>query len=319
VSPQGKFVDAPPLNYGQENLQSLPIKLGDLQPAPPTFGEKDEYPKFTRELIQLQWRSGDPIDLYVIKPHAVSKPPAILYLYSYPSETDRFRDNEYCERLTSNGYAAIGFVSALTGHRYHGRPMREWFVSQLPEALTESVHDVQMIINYLASRGDLNMDYIGMFGQGSGATIAILAASVDPRIRGLDAIQPWGDWAKWLAESSLVPDAERANYLKPDFLGQVAALDPVEQLPLVKTKAVRLQFVMDDSITPAVAIQGMKLAVPSRDQVVEYETKREQYNALAGGRAFDWIKQQLRVPEERSGGEKLAATAPKAQATDHRQ
>ncbi len=54
--------------------------------------------------------------------------------------------------------------------------MKEWFVSELQESLVESTHDVQMIINYLSTRGDLDMDRVGMFGQGSGGAIAILAA-----------------------------------------------------------------------------------------------------------------------------------------------
>src|ERR1700734_1539970 len=135
---------------------------------------------------------GDPIDLYIIRPKGIAKAPLILYLYSYPSETDRFRNNEYCARLTKDGFAAIGFVSALTGQRYANRPMKEWFVSELQESLGSSVHDVQMILNYLSTRDDLDMSRVGMFGVGSGGTIAILAAAVDPRIKAIDVIDPWG-------------------------------------------------------------------------------------------------------------------------------
>jgi len=38
---------------------------------------------------------------------------------------------------------------------------------------------VQMVLNYLETRGDLDMSRVGMFGQGSGATIAVLASAVD--------------------------------------------------------------------------------------------------------------------------------------------
>ena len=74
----------------------------------------------------------------------------------------------------------------MDGHRYHDRPMRQWFVSELQEAVVKSVHDVQMILNYLSTRGDLDLNRIGMFGQGSGGTIAILVASVDPRIKAIN-------------------------------------------------------------------------------------------------------------------------------------
>jgi len=295
-------------DYDREDLGSLSLGSRKLHSVAPFLGEKDEYPDFTRELIQVQWRSGDAIDLYVIKPRGTTRPPAIMYLYSYPSETDRFRDDKYCQKVTASGYAAVGFVSAFTGQRYHDRPMKEWFVSQFQEALTESVHDVQMILDYLATRGDLDMDHIGIFSQGSGATIAILAASVEPRIQALDAIQPWGDWSRWMATSSLIPDSERSDYLKADFLLRIAPLDPVNRLRHLETKSVHLQFVLDDSVTPAAAVKQMMASAPSRDQVVEYQTKREQYDQLAGGKAFDWIKKQLRTPGLRPPGAMATGT-----------
>jgi hypothetical protein len=64
----------------------------------------------------------------------------------------------------------------------------------------------------------------------------------------------------------------------------------------VQTKNLRLQFVLDDTVTPAAAVQHMKASAPSSVQVVEYETKHQQYDAMGGGRAFDWIKQQLQAP-----------------------
>lgn len=290
----------PPSIYGEENLHTLSLSDSRLHAATPLPGEKDTYPEFTRELLEVQWRDGDPIDLWLIKPRGVVKPPVVLYLYSYPSETDRFRDNEYCKRITSNGYAAVGFVSALTGHRYHDRPMREWFISEMPEALIKSVHDVQMIVRYLSDRGDTDVAHLGMFGSGSGATIAILSAAVEPHIRAVEALQPWGDWPTWLAKSSLIPEAERPTYLKPEFLSTVAPLDPVQWVGRVQTKALQIQFVMDDTVTPVAAIQHMKVAMTSSAQVLEYPTRRQQYQLLGGGRAFDWIKEQLRAPDVES-------------------
>jgi len=144
--------------------------------------------------LQVQWRASDPIDLYVMKPKGVSKPPVILYLYGYPTDTDIFKNDDCDALVTRDGFAAVGFVSALTGHRYRNRPMKEWFLSELQESVATSAHDVQMVLNYLASRGDLDMNRVGMFAQGSGASIAILATAVDPRIKVLEALDPWGDW-----------------------------------------------------------------------------------------------------------------------------
>ena len=119
--------------------------------------------KYTLELLQVQWRPGDPIDLYVMKPKGVKKPPVILYLTAFPTDTDIFKRPEYQELVTRDGVAAVGFVSELTEHRYHDRPMKEWFISELQESLATSAHDVQMVLNYLDSRGDLDMNRVRMF------------------------------------------------------------------------------------------------------------------------------------------------------------
>jgi hypothetical protein len=283
-----------------EKLNSLSLEGSELSPEKPIPGEKDDLPEFTRELIQLHWRFADPIDLYVIRPHGAEKPPVVLYLYSYPSEGDQFKDDGYCRRVTQGGFAAVGFVSALTGQRYHGRPMKQWFVSELQEALVTSTHDIQMILDYLATRGDLNMDRVGMMGAGSGATIAILAAAVDPRIKALDLLNPWGDWPNWMAFSARVPDAERPNYIKPEFLKRVSAFDPLQWLPQLKSLPVRLEFLKDDVSNPVSCQKRIESAAPKNIQIVEYENMRALLNASAHGKHFQWIKDQLLPSTERA-------------------
>jgi hypothetical protein len=276
-----------------ENWSSPSLANSELVPEPPLLAETDDNPQFTRELLQVKWRQGDPIDLYVIRPKGVAKPPAVLYLYSYPSEADVFRSDAYCVNVTKNGFAAVGFVSALTGHRYTNRPMKQWFVSELQEALGSSAHDVQMILNYLATRDDLDMSRIGMFGVGSGGTITILAAAADPRIKTIDVIDPWGDWPDWIAKSSLIPEVERANYLKPDFLKKVAPLDPVAWLPQLTSQHVRLQQVLDDSVTPKVVQQRIKAAAPRTAQRMSFHTTRQFTDAESGDRLLRWLKDQI--------------------------
>jgi hypothetical protein len=288
-----------------ENWSSLSLANSELIPERPLLGEKVENPKFTRELWQVKWRQGDPIDLYVIRPRGVAKPPVIVYLYSYPSETEIFRGDHYCADVTKDGFAAIGFVSALNGHRYTYRPMKQWFVSELQEALGSSVHDVQMILNYLSTRDDLDMSRVGMFGVGSGGTIAILSAATDPRIKTIDVIDPWGDWPDWMAKSSLIPESERPNYMKPELLKKVAPLDPVEWLPQLKSQRIRVQQVLDDSVTPTVVQQRIKAATPGTAQIVSFDTTQQFSSASSGGKLLQWVKDQLRLTSPQSASQDL--------------
>ena len=85
------------------------------------------------------------------------------------------------------------------------------------------------VLNYAASRGDLDMSRVGFFGQGSGATIGVLDAVVDPRIKVLDLMDPWGDWPARMAKSTRIPENERPNFKKPEFLTKVAGMDTVLQ------------------------------------------------------------------------------------------
>jgi hypothetical protein len=268
------------------------LKIGDVM-----IGQRDEYPTFTREVIQVTWREGDPIYLFLILPKNTPKPPVILYMYGYPSDTDRFMNDQYCALLAKDGFAAAGIVSALTGHRYHDRPMKEWFVSELQEALGTSVHDVQMVLNYLATRNDVDVKRAGMFGEGSGATIGILAAVVEPRIKALDLTDPWGDWPDWLAKSTVVPEEERPAYLKPEFLKRVAPLDPVEWFGKVKVP-VRLQYLYEPGATPLAAREPITGAAPPQAKVVPHKDALAQFQADKL-KYFDWIKDQLRrVPAQ---------------------
>src|SRR5262249_31899039 len=161
------------------------------------------------------------------KPKGATKPPVVLYLYGYPTTLDRFTHDSFAENVTSNGCAAVGFVPALTGDRYRLRPMKEWFVSELQEALACTTHDVQLVLNYLARRRGLDPSRVGIFGQGSGGAVAVLAAAMDSRIKALDLLNPWGDWPHWMAQSGLVPEAERPRYVTPEFQRKIGPLDPL--------------------------------------------------------------------------------------------
>jgi dienelactone hydrolase len=277
------------------NTLAIPSELLVPAPAPPL---KVSTPKYTREFIQLIWRPRDIINLYVIKPVGVAKPPVIVYLYSFPTDTSRFKQDEFDQTVTENGFAAVGFVSALTGERFHDRPMKEWFVSDLQEALGSSVHDVQLILNYLTKRGDLDMTRVGMFGDGSGASIAILSAATDPRIQAVDLFDAWGDWPDWLAHSSLIQlEDERADYLKPEFLKTVENLDPVKYLPQLTKQKVRLQYLKSDHVTPDAAKTRVLAAAPASATIVQYESQKDfMAEMITSKKIFDWIQQQVVTP-----------------------
>jgi cephalosporin-C deacetylase-like acetyl esterase len=249
----------------------------------------------TRELQRLNWRINDPIDLYVIRPRGQQKLPVVVFLYDYTIDTAAiFHKDRWCDVATRNGFAVAGFASALSWERIRPpRPMKEWFVSEMQEALATSTHDVQMVLNYLATRGDLDTSHVGMVGQGSGGAIAILAAAADPRIRALDLMDPWGDWPDWLKASEQIPDQERPAYLKSEFLQRVSGLDPVVYLPQLKGKALHIQQILADPVTPAAARDKIAAAAPNSDEIMRYPDRATEVKALGTDGIVKWLGEQL--------------------------
>ena len=284
---------AAPASAPQKEDWSTISLLKPLPSSPPKIGERDQCSTFTRDLVRVQWRENDPIYLYVMLPKNVVRPPVILYLYTFDTDTNRFLNEKFDEQLTAGGIAAVGFASALMGHRYHDRAMTQWFVSELQEALATSTHDVQMILNYLATRNDLDMSRVGMFGEGSGASIAILAATADRRIRAIDLLNPWGVWPVWLARSSVVPDDERARYTTPDFLKKLDNLEPASELRNLNIP-IRLQYINEGSTLPELSKDQMKAAAPPQTKIIPSDQALAEYRATSGAKFLDWLKYQLK-------------------------
>ncbi len=249
----------------------------------------------TRELQRMTWRANDPIDVYVIRPRGQQKLPVVLFLYNYTVDTTAvFQQDRWCDVATRNGYAVVGFASALSLQRIRPpRPLKEWFVSEMQEALATSTHDVQMVLNYLGTRGDIDLNHVGVVGQGSGGATAILAAAADPRIRALDLMDPWGDWPDWLKGSRQIPESERPGYLKPEFLQRVAGLDPIAYLPQLKGRAVRIQQVLADIVTPEAARDKIAGALPAAGQVMRYPDTAAEAKALGANGIVKWLGEQL--------------------------
>ena len=279
----------------REDFGALPVEKSSLKLDLAVLGEVDDKPglSYIRERWHLAWRPGDPIDVYILKPRGVEKPPVILYLYSYPQDTDRFKSDSWGAYATGSGAAAVGFVSAFTGHRLEFHAPKDNFFSQLEPALGSSVHDVQMILNYLSTRKDLDMSRVGMFGQGSGGSIAILASAADARIKALDVLTPWGDWPTFVAQSSFIPSEDRLKINTPDYLAKLAPLDPVAWLSKVKAKSLRIQNVRSDNHMPDAAQERLEAVAPDTAEINQYGDRAALVPAAANGRLLAWIHSQF--------------------------
>ncbi len=259
-------------------------------------GQVAAFSDYTEELLRVEWRQHDPIDVFVVKPNGIAKPPVVIFLYGYGTNPDRFLDQKFCAMLAGKGFAAVGFQTALTGPRYHDRPLKKWFVSELPESMGASVHDVQLMIDYLETRNDLDTSRIGIFGQGSGGAISILAAATDRRIKAIDVMNPWADWPEWLAKSPVVPDEDRADFTSNAFLEKVKPFDPVLWMNHLAGRPLRVQETLFDPAIPDNVRKKMREALPQNGQFASYpDLDSYRVNVLQDGRMLAWMQDQLGI------------------------
>jgi len=161
------------------------------------------------------------------------------------------------------------------------------------------------MIDYLETRDDLDTGRIGIFGQGSGGAISILAAAADHRIMAIDVMNPWGDWPDWLARSPVVPNEERADYTSAAFLEKVKPLDPLRWMDQLADRPFRVQETLFDEAVPDEVRRKMQEALPKTGQFASYaDLNTYRANVSSDGRMLDWMQDQLGI--SRSGRSDLS-------------
>jgi hypothetical protein len=280
-----------------EDLQRVSLDTSTLNLKSTLSGRPAATSTYTLEVAQVKWRPSDSIDLYIALPRGVKRPPVVIYLYGHPIYPKRYSDEGWYNRVTSGGFAAVAFLPALSGSRLHSpRPMNQDFLNHLPETLPLTAHDLQMVLNYLKTRSDLDLDldHVGVFATSFGATAAILAASVDPRIKVLDLLNPWGDWPDWASASELVSIMNCSVCSTPEFTSNLAPFDPVKWLPTLKTPAIRVRQFPGNGEIPKAAQDKIEAVLPPTAGLLQFESVAEFNRSASGGATFDWIKDVLK-------------------------
>lgn len=282
-------------NEFHEDLKSLAVQDSNFLPPKLTLLERTEgkNARYHTEHFRVIFRPGEPQELFVILPEGVKNPPIGLYMFSYPETVARFQSELWAQSAVGRGHAAIGFSSGVSGDGANRSLSRDEFLKELPKNLVQSSHDIQLVLNYLASRGDLNLDRVGVYGSGSGASAAILASAADSRIKVLDVFNPWGAWPEFFAKSSMAPAERRDSFVKPEFLQSVAGCDPVAWFAKSRARSVRIQDVRQQDWVPTGAQERIEDAAPAFAEVNQFEDYRILLEMQGSGMVFSWIQEQL--------------------------
>ena len=172
----------------EQQRQLLYNLLGDLPPRDAPISarllDQTERDGYLLERLILELNGSQPVPAYFVKPNKASgRTPCLLYNHAHGGDYALGKDElllgrqglsapPYAQALTSHGWGALCIDTWLFGER-HGRSESEVFM----------VYDGLRLLDYLASRPDVDSARIGTLGMSMGSTMAWWLAALDPRIK----------------------------------------------------------------------------------------------------------------------------------------
>mmetsp|Transcript_23017 Transcript_23017/g.40868 ORF Transcript_23017/g.40868 Transcript_23017/m.40868 type:complete len:392 (-) Transcript_23017:420-1595(-) len=136
-----------------------------------------------------------PLLLYSTRTHPPDAPsasrPAVIVIH--PTGSCKEEISNHLEDLAEKGFVAVGMDCRYHGRRgsredYDDALVRAWRGSGEHPFLLDNVWDVMHVLDYLATRQDVDQGRIGLTGISLGGMITWLAAAADPRITAAAAL-----------------------------------------------------------------------------------------------------------------------------------
>jgi hypothetical protein len=101
-----------------------------------------------------------------------------------------------------------------------------------------------------------------------------------------------------MATSQFVPDEERPDYVKPEFLKKIAPLDPIEWLHKIQAKKFNFRQNTFELDTPTPIKDKLRSALPAGTSVVQYKDIPEFSKDFPHSTNLHWIEGALQAAPE---------------------
>ena len=160
------------------------------------IGEEARGPYVLEKLV-LDLNGIEPVPAYFARPREPNgRLPVVLYHHAHGGDYVLGKDEllvgrpalqspPYAEALTTRGYAVLAIDAWVFGER-RGRTESEVFKELLWQGQVlwgMMVHDSLRAIDYLATRGDVDLDRLATLGLSMGSTMAWWVAALDERVK----------------------------------------------------------------------------------------------------------------------------------------
>ena len=152
---------------------------------------------YVLEALLLDLNGSEPVPAYFVRPRqAPGRLPVVLYHHAHGGDYALGKDElllgrrelqapPYAQALTAQGYAVLALDAWAFGER-RGRSESELFKQLLWQGQVlwgVMVYDSLRALDYLATRGDVDLDRLATLGLSMGSTMAWWLAALDERVR----------------------------------------------------------------------------------------------------------------------------------------
>jgi cephalosporin-C deacetylase-like acetyl esterase len=203
---------------------------------------------------------------------AADKPPVILFLHGLGGE------RSHAGMIVANLVAPLGIAVCAIDAPLHGERKLEGQnlfsadLAQTAQSFRQGVVDNRRALDYLATRGDLDMTRVYLEGTSMGAIMGTLVAAVDERIRAAFLVVGGGNLRELFMQSqhSSARRLREALTALPETAGGLETFDPAGFAGHISPRPVWMLNGRDDKIIPPVCAEALHSAAQEPKRVTWY-------------------------------------------------
>lgn len=275
--------------------------------------EQTEAEGYRLEKVTFAARAGESVPALIALPAAKTAPvPMVIFLHGIGQDKDFLTD--ICKPFTDAGFGIASFDQFMRGERKLQDPGRWEEVKAFRARGWKTVNDTRRLVDYLATRDDVNINRLYLVGASYGAITGATALRFEERIAA--GVLVYGGADVGLLLDSKVGREELGNLLpvaKAFGKFYLGVMDPARYAHDIAPRPVLLQNGREDSIISVAAAEALQNAVQEPKEVIWYDSDHPDDPALVErilGDALAWIeKQDARIAGTLSDNAKELAAA----------
>jgi dienelactone hydrolase len=235
------------------------------------MGKTDDFPTFTRTPFYYHGFRDQRVPGLMAMPKDLKGPrPCVIFLHGIGDDKDFMKDNHLDEPFLEAGFAFVTFDQLMRGERQVKGGWTE--AKAFYRRAAHTVNDTRRMVDYLATRPDIDTARIYLCGASYGAITGAIATAFEPRIRAAVLTYGGGNLTKMLTAPEI--RAEIGGWLRPAqalawYFGGVT--DPLRYVGRIAPRPVLLQNGKADTVILPVCAKALQDAARDPKKILWYD------------------------------------------------